>query len=180
MRDESIARRYAAALFAQGEKAGTLDAVQADLLTVSESVKEIEFLHAMLNQSTITDARKKAVLNEVFAGKVGAATLGFINLLTDKRRINILGDVADEFVRMVRDYKNVAVATATTAVPLSPRETQSLIQSLEAKTGKTIELSTNIDPQVMGGVLVRIGDTVYDGTVRGNLDRLRESLLVRK
>jgi F-type H+-transporting ATPase subunit delta len=179
MRDESIARRYAAALFAQGEKAGTLDAVQTDLLTIAQSVKEVPFLHALLAQPTITEARKKAVLNEVFTGKVGAATLGFVNLLADKRRIEILGDVATEFVRMVRDYKNIAIATATTAIPLSASETQSLVSSLEAKTGKTIQLNTEVDPQVLGGVLVRIGDTVYDGTVRGNLDRLRDHLLSR-
>lgn len=179
MQDESVARRYAAALFAEAVKDNGLDAVRDDLGAVVNAVNTVVSLKAMLAEPTITENRKTEMLTKAFGGRVGDMTLAFLKLLTSKRRIELLGAVNEEFVRLTREYQSVASATATTAVPLTAEEQSALTAKLAAMTGKTIELTTAVDPSVMGGVFVRIGDTVYDGTVRGNLDRLRERLLAR-
>jgi F-type H+-transporting ATPase subunit delta len=180
MREESVARRYAAALLDVSRKQNTLDAAQTEIKQVAAKVAETGALRALLAQPLVTQERKKQVIQNEFGAIVAPQTLAFLNLLVDKRRITLLPEVAAEFERMVRDVKNIAFATATTAVPLSSEQLAALERSLEARTGKDIELKADVDPSLMGGVLVRIGDTVLDGTVKGNLERLREQLLERK
>lgn len=179
MREESVARRYAAALFAQAQKYDALTLAQGDLKSVAQTLESAGDLRATLAQPLVTQQRKKNILADTFASQVSAATLAFLNLLVDKRRITLLGDVAAEFEQMVRQARNVASAQATSAVPLTAEQIASLERSLEARTGKDIELTTDVDPSLIGGILVRIGDTVLDGSVRGNLERLREQLLAR-
>lgn len=180
MRDESVARRYAAALLAQAKSKNAVAQAGEDLKTVALSVAATPAFRALLDQPLVTEKRKKDTLRASFSGKVQPATLAFLDLLVDKRRINLLPEVQAEFERMVREYRNIAYATAISAVPLTPAQTAALEKSLEARTGKDIELKTEVDPALIGGVLVRIGDTVLDGTVRGNLERLREQLLARR
>jgi F-type H+-transporting ATPase subunit delta len=180
MREESVARRYAAALFHQAQTKGTLSEAYRDLQIVGQTVSGTRSLRAILNQPLLSEEKKKAAVRSVFEKSISAPTLGFLNLLIDKRRIDILDAVIAEFMAQVRAYQNIEVATATTAVPLTAEQGAALVRSLEARTGKKIELTASVDPAVIGGVLVRIGDTVFDGTVRGNLDRLRERLLARQ
>jgi F-type H+-transporting ATPase subunit delta len=179
MQDESVARRYAAALFAGTIRNNSLEVVQQDLGGVVNAVNTVGSLKAILAEPTITEARKAELLEKAFGGSINDQTLAFLKLLTAKRRIELLGAVNQEFVRLSREHQNVASAIATTAVPLTPDEETALIGKLAAMTGKRIELTTAIDSSVLGGVFIRIGDTVYDGTVRGNLERLREQLLAK-
>jgi F-type H+-transporting ATPase subunit delta len=180
MREETVARRYAAALLAQvRENDATLTTVQGDLQRVAQSLQDTPALGALLAQPLVTETRKKHVLAQAFGQDVQPVTLAFLNLLVDKRRANLLLAVQAEFERMVREVRNIAYATATSAVPLSAEQLIQLERALEARTGKDIELRTELDPDLIGGVLVRIGDTVLDGSVRGNLERLREQLLAR-
>jgi len=180
MREESVARRYAAALLNQAKATDTITQVRDDLRKVAHALETTPALRALLGQPLVTEGRKKEMLARTVGGAVSPMTLALLNLMVDKRRVNLIDTVQAEFDRMVLDYQNIAHATATTAVPLTPEQTLALERSLEQRTGKDIELETNVDPAVIGGVLVRIGDMVLDGTVRGNLERLREQLLVRR
>jgi len=177
MREESVARRYAAALFEQANRTGTLSEAQADLVRVAERLIQNPRLASLLMQPLVSEGNKKSALKTALEGKISTRTLGFLSLLVDKRRINLLAEVEQEFTRRVREANNVALATATSAIPLTEQQTAALKQSLAARTGKSIELQAEVDPSLIGGVLVRIGDIVYDGTVKGNLERLREQLL---
>jgi len=179
MREESVARRYAAALFEQAQKTNTVATAAEEMTLAAETVAQTGALRALLGQPLVTEERKKLALRNAFGDRVSPAVLAFLDLLVDKRRINLLPEVQREFARRVLEYRNIARAQAVTAVPLTPEETIALERSLEARTGKDILLETAVDPSVLGGVLVRIGDTVLDGTVRGNLERLREQLLAR-
>jgi len=180
MQDQALARRYASALFAEAERIGKLTKVSADLTRVAQTVAGNAQLHSIINQPVLTADSKKAALKTVFGASIDPALSGFLNLLIDKRRIDALAEIETELTRLVREHSAIALATATSAVPLSPAETAALKKSLEARTGSAIELQTVVDPAVLGGVLVRIGDTVYDGTVRGNLERLREQLITAR
>ena len=180
MREESISRRYAAAVFNQAKAAGTLKETAADLAVVSDMLEANKVLASMIVHPLVAQSRKKTVLNAAFSGKVSAPTMGFLNLLADKRRMGLLDDAKREFTELLRAHNNIVAATATTAVPLSAKQLAALEKALEKRTGKDIELTTSVDPALMGGILVRIGDTVLDGTVKGKLDRLREQLLTKK
>lgn len=179
MREESVARRYAAALFGLAQKTGTVNAVDTDLTTVAEAYRDVRQFRAILNDPNLPESVKKRALTSVFKDRISEMTLTFLSLLIDKRRITLLSEIQQEYDRMALQVQNIARATAITAVALKPAEVKSLTQSLEIRTGKKIELTTEVDPAVLGGVLVRIGDNVIDGTVRGNLNRLRERLLAK-
>jgi F-type H+-transporting ATPase subunit delta len=180
MREESVARRYAAALFQQAKAKGTLDADSTDLSAVVKTLTETPKLLAVVGHPLIAESKKKDALKLAFDGKVRPSILAFLNLLVDKRRIELFADVKTEFDRLLREDRRIVAATAVTAVPMTPEQTAALEKSLEARTGFDVELTCEIDASLMGGVLVRIGDTVLDGSVRGSLERLREQLLARK
>ena len=180
MREESVSRRYAAALFNQAKASGTLKETSADLARVAETLVGNVALGRMIGHPLAAVGKKKEVLNAAFSGSISATTLGFLNLLADKRRIGLLGDAKQGFDELLRAHNNIVAATATTAVPLSAAQLADLEKALEKRTGKEIELTVSVDPSLMGGILVRIGDTVLDGTVKGKLDRLREQLLTKK
>ena len=180
MREESVSRRYAAALFNQAKAAGTLKETSADLAYVAKALVENPAMARMIGHPLATVERKKTVLSAAFSGAISPASLAFLSLLADKRRTDLLAGAKQEFDELLRAHNNIVSATATTAVPLTAAQLAALEKALEARTGKDIELTTSVDPSLMGGILVRIGDTVLDGTVKGKLDRLREQLLTKK
>lgn len=178
--DSSVARRYAQAMFTVADRQKRAVILRNELQSVVDALGQTPQMKAILDQPLLTEERKKAAIDTMFGKTFSKDTIGFLKLLVDKRRIDLLPEVNEEFSRLVRTQQNIEFATAISAVPLTPQETQALERTLEARTGKDIELKTEVDPALMGGVLVRIGDTVLDGSVRGNLERLREHLLARK
>lgn len=180
MADETVARRYAAAYFNQEKRAGSLDAASADLNAIEARLVATPRLAQVAGHPLIDEKRKKEALQLALTGAVRASTLSFLHLLIDRRRISLIGEIKSEFDQMLRRERNVASAVAVSAVALTPAQTSALEKALERRTGKDIELTTEVDPSLMGGLLIRMGDTVIDGTVKGKLERLREQLLERK
>ena len=179
MHDDPVARRYAAALFAKAVAMGQVDAIEGDLRSIADNMRTLPNLR-MLSQPLLTDTLKKQMMKSVFGTQIQPITLHFLNLLVDKRRLDTLNYISTIFTDLMRTHRNVALATATSATPLTEQQIAALKKAFEERTGKTIQLQTETDPSLIGGVLVRIGDTVYDGTVKGSLERLREQLLQRR
>ena len=176
MKDIRVAKRYAGALFAVAERNGILDAVASDLTLISRFLAEVPYLRAIIMQPLVSDARKNKVADDAFGDRVTATSLNFLKLLIRKRREELVEECAREFQSLLAAHSNTAEAEASTAVPLTPDQTERLTQSLQALTGKTIRLTTQVDTALVGGVVVRIGDTVMDGSVRGKLERLERQL----
>ena len=177
MADESVARRYAAAFFHAERQAGSLDHAAKDLDAVAGAMVAAPRLAEVAAHPLIDEKRKKAAFAAAFAGSIRPATQAFLDLLVDRRRIALLGEIKAEFDVLLRKERRIAAAVAVSAVPLTDTQKAGLEKALEARTGLDIELATEVDPSLMGGILVRIGDTVIDGTVKGRIDRLREQLL---
>ena len=102
--------------------------------------------------------------------------LGLAVLLTERGLVELMPRVATEFERLYDDFKNQAKATVTTAVQLDAGEQARLVTALQQVTGKTIQLTTRVDPAILGGVVARVGDTLIDGSVRRRLELLREQI----
>lgn len=177
MKDIRVAKRYAAALFGVAQRDGAIDAITQDLVLVSRFIAEVPYLRAVLLQPLVTETRKNKVLDEAFGSRVSPTSLNFLRLLIRKRREDLIDEVMREFRSLVAAQQNRVDAIATTANPLSPGQEERLTQSLQSMTGKTVSLTTNVDPAIVGGVVVRIGDSVIDGSVRGQLQRLEQQLL---
>lgn len=175
--DAKVARRYAAALFSTARKVGKTERVQHDLGLLDRLWLETPTLQRVMESPLVPHDRKHELVDRVFIEEVDVLTRGFLHLLVEKRREAILPVVGREYVRLADIERGLVRAEALVAAPIDDLQRAALVESLERRTGKQVELAVRLDPAVIGGVVVRMHDTVIDGSVRGALERLREEML---
>ena len=176
-RDLRAARRYAAALFATAEKQDKLDAVTRDLHMVVDFMKQTPALDRMWTSKVVPTGKKRDLISTLLGAFIDPLTLSFLRLLVDKRREDILSLVRLEVQQLSDRSRRLVRAEATFALEPTPEEREKLVQSLEQRTGEHVDLTVEVDPSILGGVVIRMHDTIIDGSVRGTLERLREQLL---
>jgi F-type H+-transporting ATPase subunit delta len=177
MADLRAAKRYAMALFETAQKQSILQAVENDLDAVIQLLEETPAFRQMWNSPLIPSGRKRDLLAQLFADSIQNLTLSFLRLLVDKRREELLIPVRAEIHQMADSFSHLVRAEAVFAVPPTVAEQDELRASLEQRTGEKVEMTVTVDPEILGGVVVRLRDTIIDGSVRGTLERLREQLL---
>lgn len=175
--DSRVARRYAAALFAASRGAGKIDTVQHDLDTLGGLWERTPRLRAAMESPLIPGDRKHQMVDRFFGKELDPLTVRFLHLLVEKRREGIVPQVREDYARLADIERGLVRATATVALPLDDLQRAALTESLERRTGKRVELTVEVDESIIGGVVVRMEDTVIDGSVRGALERLREEML---
>jgi F-type H+-transporting ATPase subunit delta len=173
MSDIRVASRYAKSLLDLALEKGILEPVQQDMALFTKTVKENRDFALFLGNPIINHDKKLAVLKSLFTGKVTDLTLKFFLLLTQKNREAILASVATEFEKQYNTLKGIQIAHVTTAVPLTPVLRAQLNQKVAQQTGKTIQLQENVDPDLIGGLILRIGDIQVDDSIRTNLRNLK-------
>jgi len=173
------ANRYAKALFdvALAEKTD-LAQVDRDLEAVVAMLHESPDLARAAGRAGVTDAARVALI-EAVAERMGltAPVKKLLVLLADGRRLNLVPDLAASFRERMLNHQNIVRAVVTSAAPLSAEKTKALEDSLSKVTGKKVDLSVSVDPELLGGVVARIGSTVYDGSVRTQLGKVRKQLV---
>ena len=176
MSDLTVARRYARALYEEAQQGGTLEAVDADMQAVRESLDASRELEGLFKSPVVSREKKEAIVERLFAGKVSALVVRFMRLLIEKQREELLPTVIRAYTDLRDERQGVVEARVKTAMPLGEAEAAALRAALEARTGKQVRLRAEVDPALLGGVVVRIGDQVIDGSARHQLDQLRERL----
>lgn len=172
-----VAKRYAKALFGAAVKTQAVDPVGDDLEALNELFEANKALGEFMTSPALPRARKLALLKKAFEGRAHELTMRILEMLLDKRREYILPDVIREYAELRREFHNILRATVTSAAPLLETEQKAIETKLRVSTGKTVLTEFAIDPYLIGGVKVRIGNTVFDGTVRGSLNTLRERFI---
>ena len=169
-----VARRYAQALTEQAQSVGSLDAVDADVALITETMDGARDLRVTLTSPVVSHEKKGAILDRLFSGPVSDLTLRFLHLLVQNERDGQIPEILDAY-RALRDERtNTTEATVRSARPLSPDEADRLKAALEARSGQTVRMRIEVDPALIGGLVVRIGDVVYDRSVRHQLESLRD------
>jgi F-type H+-transporting ATPase subunit delta len=171
-----IVRRYAAALFRAAQKAGLIDAVESDLGLVSFLFENSPDMWDAIRSPVVSPEKKHQVLRDVFAGKVQQITLDYLGLLVDKHREEVIAKTQGEYVDLANEARGLIEVDVTTAVDLDVDNETRLKGKLGQLTGKQVRLRRMVAPEIMGGVIVKIGDRVIDGSIRGRLAALRERL----
>ena len=170
------ARRYALALTQEAAHTGQADAVDADIVFLGETLAGSRELQLLFQSPVVSRDKKERVLKALFTDRVSPLTMRFLDLLVSKQREALIPAVV-EAVRVLRDTASGTVeARVRTAKPLTDDETAALRASLEARAGHPVRLSVEVQPDLIGGLVVRVGDVVYDRSVRHQLDALREQL----
>lgn len=174
--DLRAARRYAKALFNAALAADQVESAGAGLAEVTAAAAGTPQLMNVLRHPLISRARKTEILRALFEKSVTPLVEHFLFLLVEKDRSGMIDTVAQEFNRLVDEHRGIANAEAVTAVPMGEAERDALLQQLQSATGKTIRLTTKVDEEILGGLIVRVGNRMIDGSVATQLQRMRESL----
>ena len=171
----STARRYAEAAFEIAERDGSVDAWLTALAIAEERLTSPEAMR-LLSNPAIPAASRVEVLLHLLGDDVRGAPRNLLALMVRRGRFEQLPAVSREFRRLHLRREGIVEATVTTASALGTADVEALRQRLETLTGKRVELQPLVDPELLGGVSVRIGDHLIDGSVRGRLERLRTEL----
>lgn len=173
----SLARRYAKALMDLATARGLVDKVGLDLRALANAYKAQPELAAVLGNSSFPRANRKAILDAVLA-RVGAHELvkTTLALLLDKERMAYVPDISREIDAMIEARAGKVAAEVTSAVELTPMQVAQITAQLEKLSGKKVVLTRKVDPSLLGGVVARVGDVVYDGSARTQLATLRDQL----
>lgn len=181
MSQRTVARRYAGALYEEADATGVLDAVDDDVLMLIETLESNGELARFFESPVIPEEKKDAVVRELLSDRVEKLTLRFLRLLIRKDRETMTKPILDQYQALRDEHRGIVDAEVTVARPLEDEDREALNEALEEKTGKTIRLHVEEDADLIGGLIVRIGDRVFDASVRNKLtnlhDRLRESSL---
>ena len=169
------ARRYAEAAFEIAERDQPVDAWLGDLDAAASALGAGDAVH-LLSNPAVPIADREKVVRDVLGPRVSAKTVNLLLLLVRRGRADLLGAVAAEFRRLYDRREGISHATVTSAAPLDDAEVRALNERLKGMTGGRVEVAYEVDPAILGGVVVRIGDRLIDGSVRGRLERLRNRL----
>ena len=176
MRAGTIARVYARTLFLQADRRGEIEAVDESVRGLTEVLGRSAGLRRFLAAPQIEAADKRALARSAFGERLHPLVIRFLELVIDKHRENLLADILGAWGELLDERANRQSATVTTAVPAAAELIQRVQAALERATGKTIALEERVDPHLLGGLVVRTGDTVIDGSLRSRLVTLRQRL----
>ncbi|ALS26034.1 F0F1 ATP synthase subunit delta [Paenibacillus cisolokensis] len=175
-RDLVTAKRYAKALFDVAQQQGIVSEVEEQLKLIAETLRENADVQKVLASPGIASANKVELLRGAFADSVSAIVMNTLELLIARGRQHLIPEVYESFVRIAGEKLNKAQAIVYTARQLSNDELNALTAHFAQVTGKSITAEQVVEPALIGGVKVRIGDTLYDGSLSGKLDRLAKSM----
>lgn len=175
MKSGKAAARYAKSLMSLAREKGQLDAVQADMETVSQIVEDSRELELLLQSPIIKADKKEEILKQLFTGKVSEMSMGFIGIMVRKGREGMLAQAAREMVIMAKHEKGIYEATVTSAAPLNDATRTRVREIVKGMTpnGATVELSEVVDPELIGGFIIRYGDQMIDASVQSNIRGLK-------
>jgi len=176
MRDSTIARNYAEALLALARRANALEAWDATFHAVADAVQQDQRLVNFLAAPQVAAADKKRVLEKAFATALPRPMVRFLQKLVDNRRQMLIPDIAVEFANLVDASEGRVHAQVTLAREASDADRAAIARQLSDRLGKTVVPHVQVNPAILGGVVVKVGDTVMDGSVRKRLSMLRARL----
>ena len=171
-----VDRVYAKALFEAAQEGKKLEPVREQLVQLVEAEREVPELRELLRNPQVDPRARRAALEDVLTGSEELLR-NFLLVLADKGRAGQLAEIASEFERLVAEHEGVVNAELTTAVELSDDEAQKLLQQIEQASGRKVEATRTVDPDLIGGIVLQVGSHRLDASVRGRLDRLRRQLV---
>lgn len=171
----SVAATYAEALFEAATEADAVNAVAADISAFARAMRESSELRAVLTSPEVNMRAKKGTLADLTEG-AHPLTTNFLQVLIDRGRIADFPEIARAFEERVARAEHRLEVEAITAVPMPDDLRKRVVQRIQGQTGATVDLTESVDPDIVGGLVLRIGEVVVDGSLRRRLDELRHTL----
>ena len=174
-----LATKYARAIFELAQEENKLDDYDKDLKLVREDVFSLPEAVTFFKNPLVPHKAKKDLLTKAVKGEVSDTVMNFLMLLTDKSRIGIFNEIYEIFTGLKNDAQGIVIADVTTAFPLTPEQERKLGMRLAEVTHKKIKVRRHEDKNILGGVIVTVGDKRIDGSAAGRLQALKTSLSVK-
>jgi F-type H+-transporting ATPase subunit delta len=173
----SAALRYAKALFALAQEAGAAETVRAELARLLGAIEAVPTLGDVLVHPIYPAAQRRAALRAL-TGPLGLSPLlgHFLSFLIDQRRTRDLAAIRDEYERLAEEAAGRVRGEVVSASPLAPEQLDRIRAALARRTGRELDLAVRVDPGLLGGLVARVGDLVFDGSLRSQLAQLRTQL----
>ena len=171
-----VDRVYATALFEAAREQDRLAPVRDELAQIVAAEAQVPELRELLRNPQLDPRARARALEDVLAGGE-ELTRNFLLVLADKGRTGALEEIAREFERLIAEHEGIVHAELTTAVELSDEEAQTLLQRIEQASGRKVETTRSVDPDLIGGIVLQVGSHRLDASVRGRLERLRRELV---
>lgn len=172
-----VARRYARAFFALGEQTKAADTFGKDLAGLQDAFKESPGLLKLFSSPSFNVQEKKAVLKDVVAKlELAPLTANFLFLLAEKDRLGYLPGIQSTYAAFLDEAQGVVRGKMTTAIALADTRQKDITSTLEKKSGKKLVLSYDVDPAILGGIVLKVGDKVLDASLRAQLHVLKEQI----
>jgi len=169
-----IAKRYARALFDIAQKEDKIEDIYGELKEFSSILKKSEDLAEFFANPVFDNSDKSAVIGDILDKiSMSTTTSNFLMLLVDKRRVDVLEQIEECYQRYMDDVLNKVRVGVKTAFPLSSKLSTRIRKQMEGLTGKNVEMVIDEDPSLLGGVVIGVGDTLYDGSVKAQLNDIR-------
>jgi F-type H+-transporting ATPase subunit delta len=170
------AAAYATALVAVAEAEGALGKVEDELFSFAKATEQNPKLREALTDQSLPVENREAVVRDVLGGRANQVTINLITFVIQSGRARDLSKIADAFVQLAASSRQHAVAEIRSAVPLTDKQRERLERALSSATGRTVEAKVVVDPTVIGGVVARVDDLVFDGSVASRLEDARHAL----
>jgi F-type H+-transporting ATPase subunit delta len=170
------ARGYATALVAVADAEGVLDRVADELFVFSKAVEQDAKLRDALTDRALPIENRRALIRDILGGRAHDVTVTLISFVVEAGRARDLGKIAEDVVGLAAEQRQEAVAEVRSAVPLSDAQRKRLEAALSRATGRKIEAKVVVDPTLVGGVVARVGDLVFDGSIASRLEDARHAL----
>lgn len=175
----SIGDVYAKALLAAGQKSGKTDELLEGLDAVTNVIRGLPKLQAMLGSPRIATEAKQALLQKAFGGKLSKDLLNFLNIVGSRGRFDCLSQINESAARLYDDMTGNVLAEVITAESIDDSVANKIKSQFEQALSKKVTVRTKVDPSIIGGMVVRIGDTIHDGSVVNQLNQVRAKAVKR-
>ena len=176
MIESRVAIKYATALFRTSKRTGQTESISRDLTTLSELWSTDKLLRSFVESPQVEDKDKRELLTSTFKPLISEALFSFLMLVLNKHRIQYLELITKEFQRLVKEDQGIVEARLVTARALDRKLAERLREELEKSTGKKVETRLELDPSLIGGIVILLGDKVIDRSIRYQLGRLKDQM----
>ena len=177
MRDETVARNYAETLFELARRNDSTQEYGDALETVAGLLEDVSRFRTFVETPRIDDEVKKSVIRKVLADRTPRHVVNFVLTTIDKRRQHLLREISQEYLLLLDDHLGREHVEVTVARPLDDTTAQMVSERLSKMLGRQAIPHVRVKPEILGGLVVRTGDTIYDGSLRRKLDGMRRKLL---
>jgi F-type H+-transporting ATPase subunit delta len=174
MKNTLLAKRYAKALFDLAVEDNVIENTSKDMLLVTAVMNENRELRKLMANPVIPPARKKLIIRKIFENHLGKHSLTFLDILVRKgREMNIL-EIAHQFNELYLDHKNIASVDITTAIAINAELRDKLVKRFRELTNKTLQMTEKVDPEIIGGFVLKMDDYLYNASISKEISRLHK------